>query len=192
MDDFEPNDAKPLLDIRAIEEKRDVPIACYKAFRAFGTTLSDYAYREPNKVRQRRLMETSIVYLEQSVTLMKEDNLEKVAALRTLASMYTLNDQIADAIKSYDQAYAMLPPRVKGLSREGHANVDDVQLDISIAKAGAYAKKSDTENTLCMFNQARGISGEQSLVGSVLDDITLLFTEDNDKDGSKLMNVLAG
>ncbi|CAN9315429.1 unnamed protein product [Alternaria alternata] len=192
MDAFESNDAEPLRDIRAIEEKRDVSIANYKAFRAFGTTLSDYAYREPNKVRQRKLMETSIVYLEQSVFLMKEDNLEKVAALRILASTYTSNDQTAHAIKSYDQAYAMLPPRVEGLSREGQKDVDDIRLNILLAKAAVYAKKSDMANALRMFNQARAVAGKQPLAGSVLDDITLLFTKDNDKDGSKLMNLLAG
>lgn len=61
-------------------------------------------------------MDTTIVYLEQSDNLTKEDTLQKVAEIGTWASMYTWSNRIVDAIKSYDQVYAMLPPSSKETS----------------------------------------------------------------------------
>ena len=71
MNRLQPSDDEPFQEIKAIEAHRDVPVSCHKAFRAFGTTLSDYAYRDSSEVRQKKWMATSILYLEQSIKLMK-------------------------------------------------------------------------------------------------------------------------
>jgi hypothetical protein len=57
-------------------------------------------------------------------------------------------------------------------------------------KAQVLSNMEKREDALLAFDEARRLSSDQPLAGWVLDDITLLFQEDNEAEASRLMEVL--
>ena len=191
MNRFQASEGEPVRDMQAVMAECDIPVEDYKRFRAMGSTLSDYGYDNLNTDCQKGFIATGVVYLRQALDLMRDDNLEKVKTLLVLAPKYTRLDGIPHAIRCYDQAYEiLLALNPEDLVPEQQINVKDIQLDILIAKGKLFSKVKETHDALCMFNEARGVSGEKPLAGTILDDMTLLFNEENDVDGTKLMEVL--
>ncbi|EUC28300.1 hypothetical protein COCCADRAFT_30414 [Bipolaris zeicola 26-R-13] len=184
-------DDEPIKLIQEITSQYDVPAEDYKTLRAIGATLCDYGYDYSDAERQKAMLTEGASYLKQAVERMECDNQEKIETLRLLAPKYLWIDQHSEAIKYYDQAYDMLPdPDSEGLTKAQQIEFMDIRLDILTAKASAFEEMKQSEDALCIYNEARRFSGETPLPGARLDDITLLFKEENDPDGSKLIKEL--
>jgi tetratricopeptide (TPR) repeat protein len=122
---------------------------------------------------------------------MEGDVLEKVATLRLLAPKYGWIDQEPEAIHYYDQAYDMLPDLAeKNLSDDELKTIKPIRIEILTSKAQILSEMEQPEDALSAFNEARMLSGEQSLAGTTLDDITVLFKNEDKASASKLMEVL--
>lgn len=130
-------------------------------------------------------------YLKQAVERMEGDALDKVATLRLLAPKYDWIGEQSECIRYYDQAYALLPgPECTDLSVAKREEVETTRLDILTFKAGVFSGMNQPENALQCFEEARRYSGEQPLPGWKLDDLTIIFNEEYDADGTKLMKML--
>ncbi|KAJ6196522.1 hypothetical protein J3E72DRAFT_243669 [Bipolaris maydis] len=182
-------DDEPLKLIHEVISQYDVPAEDYKTLRAIGATLCDYGYDYSDIERQNATLTEGASYLKQAVERMECDKQEKIETLRLLAPKYLWIDQHWEAIKYYDQAYDMLPdPDSEGLTKAQQTEFMDIRLDILAAKASAFEELKQSEDALRIYNEARRFSGEMPLPGARLDDITMLFKEENDPDGSRLIN----
>lgn len=185
------NEDEPLKFIQEVVTQFDIPLEDYKTLRAIGSTFCSYGYDYTDIDRQKATLTEGASYLKQAVERMEGDTKEKIATLCLLAPKYNWIDQQAEAIKYYDQAYAMLPdPDSEGLTKEQRKEFNATRLEILILKSEAYVETKQLENALQVLNEARKFSGEEPLAGYNLDDITLLFKEENDPDGSRLMSEL--
>jgi tetratricopeptide (TPR) repeat protein len=188
---LEATEDEPLKVIQEVITQYEVPAEDYKTLRAIGSTLCDYGYQYADLDRQKATLTEGASYIKQAVERMEGDTQEKIATLRLLAPKYTWIDQHADALKYYDQAYDMLPdPESEDLTKEKRKEFMDMRVDILIDKAIALQDIKQTDEALRIYNEARKFSGEDPLSGATLDDITLLFKEDDDPDGSRLMKEL--
>ncbi|CAN9232776.1 unnamed protein product [Alternaria alternata] len=188
---IEVSEDEPIKYINAITAEYDIPAEDFKTLRATGSTLADYGYAAEDPDRQKSLITEAAVYLKRAVECMEGDVLEKVATLRLLAPKYEWIDQKPEAMKYYDQAYDMLlTPDNEDLSHEELIKIKKIQIELMTMKAQVLSNMEKREDALLSFDEARRLSGDQPLAGSVLDDITLLFQENNEAEASRLMEVL--
>jgi tetratricopeptide (TPR) repeat protein len=153
--------------------------------------LAGYGYAAEDPDRQKVLIADAASYLKRSVECMEGDVLEKVATLRLLAPKYGWIDQEPEAIKYYEQAYNMIPDiDAEELSPEERKKIRTIRVEILTSKAQVLSEMDRREDALQAFNEARGLLGEDTLAGSILDNITLLFQKEDEADASKLMEVL--
>jgi tetratricopeptide (TPR) repeat protein len=155
--------------------------------------LAGYGYAAVDSDRKKALIADAVSYLKRAVECMEGDVLDKVATLRVLAPKYAWIDQEPEAIKYYDQAYAIVPDLdAEELSPQERKKTRTIRIEILISKAQVLSKMDRPEDALQAFNEARRLSGEETLAGSILDDITLLFQKEDEANASKLMEVLKG
>ncbi|KAL6151131.1 hypothetical protein ACJBU6_10122 [Exserohilum turcicum] len=177
--------------IDAVIAQYKIPGEDFRTLRATGATLCGYGYESRDLNRQQAMLTEGVSYLKQSVECMEGDALERIATLRLLAPKYTWIDQQPEAIVYYDQAYDMLSNlESEDLTEAKSKELNDIRLDILTAKATAFTELNQPEDALQIYNKARELSGAHPLPGWTLDEITLLFKEEYDTDGTKLMEAL--
>lgn len=188
---MEEHENEPLKVIHQVTTQFDIPLDNFKTLRAIGTTLCKYGNQCDDQEREKAIITEGVSYLKQAVERMEGDAQEKIATLRILAPWYTWLGQHTEAIKYHDQAYALLPdPESEDLTKEKQKEFSEIRLDLLIVKAQAYLEMEQPEEALKIWNEARKFSGDEPLLGTHLDDITLLFKDKNDPDGTKLMHEL--
>lgn len=131
-----------------------------------------------------------MTYLKQSAERVDGDAMEKVATYILLAYCCNHCDQQPDSITYFDRAYNMQPNVDLEVYAKDQEEIKELQIIILVEKTSAFSMMTMTEYALEMFNKARALHGEEFLLGSRLDDITLLFSEETDPDGTKLMDTL--
>ncbi|KAI4612829.1 hypothetical protein J4E80_006884 [Alternaria sp. BMP 0032] len=182
----------PLNYMNAIITRYDIPPADYKTLRAIGGTLSDYGsptYDDDD--RREALLTEATVHLKTAVECMRGDVLETIATMRLLALAYRRCNQMPDAIKYYDDAYNMVPNHdADGSAEEEIEKTKSIRIGIVMEKASAYSAIGQVDEALHAYNEARRLQGEKPLAGTILDDITRLFLNDNDTDRRRLMEIL--
>ncbi|KAI4648350.1 uncharacterized protein J4E79_009972 [Alternaria viburni] len=181
---------EPLDYMNAIITRYDIPPADYKTLRAIGGTLSDYGTTFYDDRREILLTE-GIVHLKRAVECMKGDVLENIATMRLLALAYRRCDQMPDAIKYYDDAYDMVPNYdADGSAKDEIEKIKFIRIGIMMEKASAYSAIGEVDEAFHAYNEARRLQGEKPLAGTILDDITRLFQNDDETDSRRLMEIL--
>jgi len=181
---------EPLSYMNSIITRYDIPPADYKTLRAIGGTLSDFGTTTYDDRREALLTEGA-AHLKRAVECMKGDVLENIATMRLLASAYRRCDQMPDAIKYYDDAYNMVPNYDEVDSAEEEIEkAKSISIEIMTEKASAYSAMGQVDEALHAYNEARRLQGEKPLAGTILDDITRLFQNDDETDRRRLMEIL--
>jgi len=183
---------EPLDYMNAVIMRYYIPPADYKTLRAIGGTLSDYGsttWDEPD--RREALFTEATLHLKRAVECMRKDVLEDIATIRLLASAYRRCDKMLDAIKYYDDSYNMVPNHdADGSAKEDLEQTNPIRVEILLEKASAYSAIGQVDEALHAYNGARRLQGEKPLAGTILDDITQLFQNDDDTDRRRLMEIL--
>lgn len=188
---FQATEGEPLKDIQVVTKQYDIPPESFRTLRAIGSTLCDYAYHITDQDRQNAMIAEGTSYLKRAVECIEGDTLEQITTICLLARNYVYIDQHTEAIKYYDQAYSLLPDSdSKDLTDAKREELKTIRIDILTAKAGIFSNMKQPEDALRSFEEARKFSGEQPLWGWKLDDLTMIFNEEYDPDGTKLMAML--
>ncbi|KAI4644660.1 uncharacterized protein J4E78_009479 [Alternaria triticimaculans] len=188
----ESNELGPLEYMKAIIKRYKILPEDYKTLRAIGCTLADHGYATcDDDDRGVAMIKEASVYLTRAVDCMRGDVLDNVATVRLLASVCGRCDQSSDAVKHYEEAYNMLPDHEADKSSEQELDqIKSIRVAILIEKASALSTLEQTDEALQAFNEARRLQGEQPLAGTILDDITRLFPNEDEAHRRRLMEIL--
>ena len=163
--------------------------------RAIGTTLCELRWENGADAElQEKIDKEGVEHLEKCVALLEGRSLVKSATLRLLAerSEYPSRGEANHdkAISYLDEAIEAFPDlEIENLTEKKKKDWNYKKIQMRLEKGRILRNKDDLDAALGIYNEAREASIEP-LDGWELQNITNVFDEKKDPDGSGLMNTL--